>query len=132
MARLMIRPKKMSEDIIVALIGMIGVGLGVLITAYFSRRKTKSEANKIEAEANEQIRETVMSLITPLNARIGQLEARVKKLESRVNRYMRRILYLMEGIRMLLVQIEDAHLTPVWQPDEWNPDDEDCGQEKMK
>lgn len=57
-----------------AIIGFAGVLAGAILTGLFQRRKNNASALKDDAEATEQIRETVMHLIEPLNTRISKLE----------------------------------------------------------
>jgi uncharacterized protein HemX len=120
------------SELIIAIIGAVGGACGALIVGLFQRKKTKAETNKlnadaasVEADTNEQIRLTVMSLIEPLQNRIKDLERRVDQLESRIARYLKRIVYLMDGIRCLIEQLENAGMHPVWRPDEWKPDEEE-------
>ena len=74
--------KAMSENIIVAIIGLLTGGMGAILTSLFQHRKTQAEADKDCADANEQIRVTVMALIEPLKRRIDELEDEVKKLQT--------------------------------------------------
>ena len=69
------------EAVAIALIGFGGVVAGAIITGFWQRKKVASEAVKSEAdadksaaEANEQIRKTVMSLIQPLESKVDELE----------------------------------------------------------
>jgi hypothetical protein len=64
----------MMEIVVTALIGFAGVVAGAYITGLWQRKKSKAETDKTAAEANEQIRETVMSLIGPLEKKIKGLE----------------------------------------------------------
>lgn len=57
-----------------AIVGLLGVIAGALITSAGQRAKVKAENDKIKAETNEIIRETVMELIKPLRERIDELE----------------------------------------------------------
>lgn len=115
----------MDNDIIVALVGALFGFLGVIVGGWMQRKKNNAEAEKSTADANEVITSTVIKLIDPLNKKIEELEARVKTLESRSARYLKRIISLMDGIRVLINQLERAKLTPEWQPDEWNADKDD-------
>jgi hypothetical protein len=115
----------MQTEIIVALIGLFSGIAGALLLSFFQHRKTDAEADKLTADANETVRITVMGLLDPLNKKISDLECRVRALEGRSTRYLKRIVYLMDGIRCLIVQLEDARLSPVWKPDDWKPDEED-------
>ncbi len=123
----------MSEGIIVALIGVVtGLG-GSALGYFFLRPKTSAEAKRltaeagrIEADTNQVIQDTIKRcLIDPLEKRVAELEKRVRKLENRAARYLARIAYLMDGIRRLIMQLEEAKLDPLWQPDEWEPDREE-------
>ena len=57
-----------------ALFGLIGVIAGAMITSLSKRTKIKAESEKTEADTNEQIRQTVMALIKPLQERVAELE----------------------------------------------------------
>ncbi len=64
----------MSDPIVTAIIGGAGVVAGALITGLLQRRKIRAESEKDSADANEQIRKTVMALLDPLQKRVEQLE----------------------------------------------------------
>jgi seryl-tRNA synthetase len=57
-----------------ALFGLIGVIAGAVITSWSQRSKVKADSEKTEADTNEQIRQTVMALIKPLQERVAELE----------------------------------------------------------
>lgn len=61
-------------EIIIAVIGFVGVVAGAIVTGLLQRKKSKAETDKTAAEANEQIRKTVMSLIRPLEQKVDDLE----------------------------------------------------------
>ena len=98
------------EGIIVAIIGVVGVGVGAFITAWFVRRKTSAEATQTEAEANEQIRATVMLLIEPLKTRIFDLECEVAALKAENDA-------LKAWAEELVRQVRCAGLEPVSMPE---------------
>ncbi|MEN6522852.1 MAG: hypothetical protein ABFD14_03920 [Anaerolineaceae bacterium] len=62
------------EIIISAIVGALAGVIGSMITTKSQQRKLKAESSKAEADANEQIRATVMLLIEPLKQRIAALE----------------------------------------------------------
>lgn len=62
------------EIIISAIVGAAAGVIGSYITTRSQQRKLKAESSKAEADANEQIRETVMLLLEPLKKRITALE----------------------------------------------------------
>ena len=64
----------MPETVMVAIVGFLAAVAGSALTIYSQRRKVRAEANRNEADANEQIRQTVMSLIQPLKDTIIDLE----------------------------------------------------------
>jgi hypothetical protein len=70
---------QINIGIFIAIIGFLGVVVGALVTGLFQRKKTNAEADKDCADANEQIRQTVMSLLEPLNVKVNMLE---KELED--------------------------------------------------
>jgi hypothetical protein len=65
---------RMEQYIVPALIGLIGVVAGALITSASQRKKIKSAASLDEAAINEQIRLTCVGLIEPLQAQINDLK----------------------------------------------------------
>ena len=68
----------MSETVLVAIIGLVGVAVGAAVTGLLQRKKIQAEADKDCAETNEQIRQTVMQLLTPLTNRVDELERELK------------------------------------------------------
>jgi phage tail tape-measure protein len=62
------------SPIVIAFFGFLGVVIGAFITGILQRKKNNAEADKSTAEANEQIRKTVMSLIQPLENKVNDLE----------------------------------------------------------
>ena len=121
------------SSLFVTLIGGLvsGGAVAALIVNLFQRKKTKAETEKLNAEcnlveagANELVSKSLTALLLPLNNRIAELDNRVRKLETLNNRFLKRVAYLLDGIRQLICQIEDAKMKPAWQPDEWQPDQE--------
>lgn len=69
--------------IIAILVAALGGGtIGAIINGLFQRRKVEAEAVITEADANDKIRVTVMSLIEPLTARVKELECEVRELKA--------------------------------------------------
>ena len=95
------------EAIITAIISAIG---GALVSGLLVRRKNN-------AEASEVITRVAMSLITPL-------ETKVKKLEKKLDRYGQRIIYLTDGMQVLIKQIKQDGKEPCFVPNEWDPNDD--------
>ncbi len=79
------------EIIVSAFVGLVGVVIGALITSASQKRKVKAESEKTEAEANEQIRQTVMQLINPLQKRIEELEIELRDWKNWANRLVTQI-----------------------------------------
>lgn len=82
-----------------ALFGLIGVIAGSLITSASQRAKAKNDNDKTAAETNELIRQTVMSLIKPLQDRVDFLEKELADWMDWANR--------------LVTQIEELGCDPV-------------------
>lgn len=73
-----------AATIIIGVLSAVGGGVvGTIIAGLFQRRKVKAEATVSEAEANDKIRATVMSLIDPLTSRVKTLEKEVSDLEAK-------------------------------------------------
>lgn len=62
------------EYIVAAVCGLIGVIAGSLITNVAQRAKVQAEADKDDAAATEQIRQTCLGLIKPLQDQINELK----------------------------------------------------------
>lgn len=72
-----------AATIIIGVLSAVGGGVvGTIIAGLFQRRKVKAEAVVSEAEANDKIRATVMSLLDPLNNRVRELECEVLELKQ--------------------------------------------------
>lgn len=96
------------ETILIALI--TGVG-SALISGLLVRKKNNAEATEI-------ITRTAMSLIAPLKAEI-------KTLNRKVVRYGDRIIYLTNGMQVLIKQIKEDGKNPCFVPDDWDPNEEE-------
>lgn len=106
-----------------ALIGIIGVIIGGVITWMTTRKKSGAEATKLITEAAK-------NLIEPLSNRIGDLEKKTQEQDKTIlgltrslDRYAKRVIYLMGGIEQLIRQIS-KHEPPCWNPSEWSADGE--------
>ena len=105
------------DAIIIAVIGVIGVVLGGLITNHFLKPKVRAETEKMASDTWEK-------LANKMESRVDKLELIVEKQEKKITRYGNRIVYLTKGIDILLGQIVHDGKEPCWVPDEWDPDGE--------
>jgi DNA repair ATPase RecN len=92
----------------------------------------RAEAEQACAKAESQTLENAFRLIRALSQqlqyqeeRANRLERRVTRVESTLRKYAARIEYLMEGIKILLGQLEKACIEPEWKPSEWEYEPED-------
>lgn len=113
----------MSDGIITAIIGVLGVVVGGVIAGLFARRKTRSDAAGAITDA-------AVKLVQPLTDRVDTLEKKdceqdktIDLLTYKLDRYAKRVIYLMGGIETLIRQIKDAGCLPAWTPDPWDPGD---------
>lgn len=114
-----------SEQIKDVILALGGLGwLVPLVGLLMGKRGNKAAARKTEADYADQISETAMKLVSPLEKRVSELEKRLKRLNRLVERYAKRIVYLMGGIDQLIRQIVSMQASPCWQPDDWDPDEE--------
>jgi uncharacterized protein HemX len=104
------------EAITIAIIGVLGVVLGGLITNHFLRPKIKAETEKLASDTWEK-------LANKMELRVDNLETIVEKQEKKITRYGNRIVYLTKGIDILLSQIVHDGKEPCWVPDEWDPNE---------
>lgn len=127
--------------ILIAIIGALGGRelLAVWMTQRARRRVTDAEAVKVQAEAHltsatagEKTLQGAFQLMDKLKLRQDELEEQVSKqgkqinwLRGSVNEYAERITYLMHGIAVLIQQISGDGKDPCWQPDEWEPPQEE-------
>lgn len=102
----------MDVNIIVAIVGLFGVVSGGIITGLFLRKKNNADADKTASDAWRGFAEKMESRVTTL-------ETKTDLQEKKITRLGQRILYLMQGIEILINQIQDKGDTPCWQPDEW-------------
>ena len=105
------------DTIIIAIIGVVGVVLGGLITNHFLRPKVNIETEQIASDIWEK-------LATKMETRVEKLEIIVDKQEKKITRYGNRIVYLTKGIDILLGQIVHDGKEPCWVPDEWDPNED--------
>jgi Na+/glutamate symporter len=103
------------EAIAIAIIGVFGVVLGGIITNYFLKPKVTAETEKIASDTWEK-------LANKMELRVDKLELVVEKQEKKINRYGKRIIYLTNGIGILVDQIIRDGNQPCWEPNDWNPD----------
>jgi len=67
-----------SSGFWIAVVGVVGGIIGALITGLFQRKKVNSGIDNDTAQTNEQIRKTVMLLLTPLTNRVDELEKELR------------------------------------------------------
>ena len=84
----------MESVIVVALISAASGIAGAVIAGAWQRGKMQADADGVKADTNEQIRETVMGLITPLRERIEDLECEVVDL----NNWARELVCQVQGL----------------------------------
>jgi hypothetical protein len=96
----------MDTALLTSIIALV-VGLGGVITALATRRKTA-------AEASEVITDSAMKLLDPLNKRIDDLERRDRERDKRIAELER-------GIKILCAQIRKLGLKPDWDMDDILP-----------
>jgi len=104
------------EAITIAIIGVLGIVLGGLLTNHFLRPKLKAETEKLASDIWKE-------LANKMESRVLTLEETVKKQEIKITRYGKRIIYLTNGIEILVNQIITEGKQPCWTPDEWNPEE---------
>jgi uncharacterized protein YlxW (UPF0749 family) len=118
------------EHIALALITLLTTLGANWLAGWWQQRKTQAEAESAEADANEVIRKTVMSLIEPLNKRIKDLQSEVNGLRKEVDQLGRRnkslwryIEKLLDVIKRYRQQLIDHAITPCVEPPDWVEDE---------
>lgn len=93
----------LSSDVIVALIALLGAGLGAALTFIAAKRKTDLDTLRTLVEEHRKDLEAVkkeMAQMRMVNLRLA-----------------RRVSYLMGGIDQLMAQMRKSKITPIWKPD---------------
>lgn len=129
---------------IVTAIATLVTSAVVLYKARDERKRIEAEREQIEACASETITRTAISLIEPLKLDITQARKKIEALEEErgalqdkmqsmqrkiqalfrrvrsleaINRRLRVLVHsLLDGIRVLMEQIEDEEMVPMWCP----------------
>lgn len=117
-----------------ALGGLSGIGALISVLFYLrpTQRKLTAEAKHLEAsakhqkaEADEHTLDGAFKLLERVQGRLDQTEKKMADLECTNARYkimidrtLKRIAYLMQGIKVLLEQLQANRLEPAWRPDD--------------
>lgn len=122
------------SDIIGITGGLAGAATAVsmLIQARANRRRIEAEASQFEAGALGKISDSAISLMGKYESRLAEVENDLKMMKEENYRFKRllnsavkRIEALMDGIKLLIEQLEGNHIQPAWRPDDWKLDDAD-------
>lgn len=118
------------EEIITAIIGLFTGGVaGSVVSGLFAKRKVKAEVNRETSHAWKEFAEKMETRQNELDAEL--VEARkenkinreeLQRTNRKLDRYGKRIIYLTNGIEILVNQIQEDGKQPCWTPDQWNPD----------
>lgn len=105
-------------------------------------RKTNAEAELTAVTASEKTLGGAFALLTKVRERQDELEAQncvledrmqaqsselqkqsedLNQMKSALGEYARRVIYLNQGVALLLREFIARNLTPPWTPDEWTP-----------
>jgi len=76
----------MTEPVFIALIGVLGTALGVLVTRFYQSRRPPSEVRLSEAKAKKTERQADDLLIDNLTQEIERLKGRITDLEARLTK----------------------------------------------
>jgi len=128
------------EIIITTIIGLLTGGIGAaIVNGIFAMRKnkaesekTKSDTNRVSSDAWKEFAEKMEKRQEALDAELVKTRSEAKqdreelnKTKRTLNRWGKRIVYLTNGIEILVNQIIEEGKQPCWSPDEWNPDQEE-------
>jgi peptidoglycan hydrolase CwlO-like protein len=118
------------QYLIPAVVSLITTLGAAYLGGWWVKRKTAAEAEKQEAEATEIVKQTVLSLIEPLNKRIKDLQSEVNGLRKEVDQLGRRnkslwryIEKLLDVIKRYRQQLIDHQLIPCVEPPDWVEDE---------
>ena len=106
----------MDATIIIAIIGLLGVVSGGIITGLFLHKKNNADADKTASDAWRGFAEK-------MEQRVTTLETKTDVQEKKITRLGQRIIFLMQGIEILIEQIQAKGESPCWQPDDWTLDE---------
>jgi uncharacterized protein YlxW (UPF0749 family) len=118
------------QYLIPAVVSLITTLGAAYLAGWWVKRKTAAEAEKQEAEATEIVKQTVLSLIAPLNQRIQDLQTEVTGLRKEVDQLGRRnkslwlyVEKLLGVIKRYRQQLIDHAITPCVEPPDWVEDE---------
>jgi peptidoglycan hydrolase CwlO-like protein len=127
----------MDTSTILTFLGSVLLSLPGIWALYLQRRKTRAEADLLDAQTTQTLSSTALNLIKPLKDEIDELKAKADQLEKQVQALQdliaKRDLYIVKlsddlrrrdlliedwtrGIRILFEQLQAANITPLWTP----------------
>lgn len=110
----------MEPSIIVAIIAGVASGLlAPTIQAWLNRRKTGGEANLLTAQTARTWQDVYNEQqidIDQLRDKLREMKAEIEQMETRLEKMKLRIQRLLQGIALLIGQIEALEHEPVWRP----------------
>jgi peptidoglycan hydrolase CwlO-like protein len=127
----------MDTSTILTFLGSVLLSLPGIWALYLQRRKTRAEADLLDAQTTQTLSSTALNLIKPLKEEIDELKAKADQLEKQVQALQdliaKRDLYIVKlsddlrrrdlliedwtrGIRILFEQLQAANITPLWTP----------------
>jgi peptidoglycan hydrolase CwlO-like protein len=127
----------MDTSNILTFLGSVLLSLPGIWALYLQRRKTRAEADLLDAQTTQTLSSTALNLIKPLKEEIDELKAKADQLEKQVQALQdliaKRDLYIVKlsddlrrrdlliedwtrGIRILFEQLQAANITPLWTP----------------
>jgi chromosome segregation ATPase len=127
----------MDTSTILTFLGSVLLSLPGIWALYLQRRKTRAEADLLDAQTTQTLSSTALNLIKPLKEELNELKAKADQLEKQVQALQeliaKRDLYIVKlsddlrrrdlliedwtrGIRILFEQLQAANITPLWTP----------------
>ena len=135
-------------------VAILGGGLGTIGTFFTIRsinKKTSAEAKQIDEQTKQQLpAQTANVLIDGAGDLVERYQVlldvyqknndqklavyhnEVCELKKTIQRYGSRIAYLMNGIQMLLEQMQKDGIVPCWTPNDWKPEIDEHAMAEMK
>jgi hypothetical protein len=99
-----------------AWIGSVGVGIAGLYTAYMNRQRPETDNAKVVADASVTLIAPYRDEVAHLRTENIELRAQIALLTAQVAQLQRQVAELSAGIGVLVVQIENAGMQPLWKP----------------
>jgi len=96
--------------------------VGVIISAGISLIINHSSKNQRDSDASQKITDAAIKLVDPMQDQIDVALGEVKKLKASVCKLRTYVKSLRRGVDLLIKQLEDNQIEPLWRPEDIEED----------